>query len=256
MEKVLVYLSVIYKGDWDKIYEAILNKQPIDKKDLEKILNTVTDNYITLLNSNYPDSLKQIFKPPFVLFYKGNLSLLNERVKIAVIGSRNNSEYGKEVTETICKDLITKGNVTIVSGLAKGADSIAHKTCINENGKTIAVLANGLNITYPKENNCLYKQIAEKGLILTEYPSDIMPDPKNFLSRNRIIAGISNGVIVTEAKTKSGTMNTVSHALEAGKQIFCVPDKLNTNSGCNKLIKEGAKLIENADDVLEEYIMD
>lgn len=252
MEDILVYLSIIHNGDWNKIYQDIVEKKAIDKEDVEETLKSVTYPYITLLNSNYPECLKYIFKPPFVLFYKGDINLLNNNYKrIAVIGSRENSDYGKISTENICKDLV-KENVVIVSGLAKGIDSIAHSTCLDNKGKTIAVLGNGININYPKENEELYRKIEKEGLIVSEYPNDVQPDSFNFPQRNRIISGLSEGIVVVEAKEKSGTMNTVAHALEDGKQIFCVPERNNSNSGCNKLIKEGAKLIENARDILEE----
>lgn len=254
MEKLLVYLSVLYKGDWDKIYDAILNKVQIDKNEMEQVLTTVTDKYITLISPNYPESLKCIFKPPFVLYYSGNIELLDKKAKIAVIGNRNYSAYGKSVTESICTQLVTSKDIVIVSGLAKGIDSIAHKTCLENNGNTIAVLGNSINIFYPKENENLYNEISKKGLLLSEFPANVAPEKNNFLKRNRIIAGLSEAIVVTEAKTVSGTMNTVAHALESGKQIFCVPDRLNENSGCNKLIKEGAKLIENGFDVLDELL--
>ena len=254
MHEILVYLSIIHKGDWNKIYDTILNKEPINKEDVLKVTNHLNCKYITILDPSYPLCLKSIYKPPFVLFYKGDISLLTDNyLRIAMIGSRLNSEYGKNITECICKDLIkSERNCVIVSGLAKGIDSIAHSCCLNNSGKTIAVLGNGLDIIYPKENKNLYSRIMEKGLIISEYPPGTMPSKDNFPIRNRIIAGISNCISVMEAKEKSGTMNTVSHALEDGKQIFCVPDKCNTFSGCNKLIKEGAKLIENAKDILEE----
>ena len=254
MEKVLVYLSIIYNGDWNKIYKAILEKQEIDKEKMELTLKDVKDNYVTLLSPNYPEYLKHIYKPPFVLFYKGDLNLLLDKnlIRIAVIGSRNNTERGKLITESICRDLLSNESVVIVSGLAKGIDGIAHASCLKENGKTIAILGNGLGVCYPKENSSLYENIASKGLLISEYPHFINPLPSYFLRRNSIIAGICDGVVVTEAQVKSGTMNTVCHALEHGKQIFCVPDEINSNSGCNKLIKEGAKLIENGYDILNE----
>ena len=252
MEEILVYLSIINNGDWNLIYHDIVEKKPISKETVKKEVEKLNIKYITLLSPNYPSFLKSTFKPPFVIFYEGNIELLtDDSKKIAVIGSRINSQYGLETTKKICKGL-TEKDVTIVSGLAKGTDGIAHKSCLDNNGKTIAVIANGLNIVYPKENDKLYQTIKEKGLIISEYPPNTMPSPSNFPNRNRIIAAISNGVLVIEAKEKSGTMNTVSHALEDGKQIFCVPERCDENSGCNKLIKEGAKLVESADDVLEE----
>lgn len=251
MENVLVYLSIIHNGDWNKIYQDILEKRPLDKEDIKKTVKEINVPFITLINNNYPQCLKRIFKPPFVLFYKGDIELLNKEKKIAIIGSRENSEYGKESTQRVCKDLV-KENVCIVSGLAKGIDSIAHQSCLENSGSTIAVLGNGLNVTYPKENEKLYKLIESKGLILSEYPPNVLPEKDNFPKRNRIISGLSDGVVVIEAKEKSGTMNTVAHALEDGKPIFCFPERAECNSGCNKLIKEGAKLVENAKDILEE----
>lgn len=252
MKEILVYLSIIHKGNWNKIYQDILNKRPINKEDALAIVNKLSCSYITILDNNYPVALKSIYKPPFVLFYKGNINLLNDsRKKLAIIGSRNNSDYGEIITETICQDLVNN-NTIIVSGLAKGIDSIAHKNCLKNNGQTIAVLGNGIDVIYPQENELLYKEIACKGVLISEYPPGVTPYREHFPERNRIISGISDGIAVMEAKTKSGTMNTVSHGLEDGKQIFCVCDRVNNNSGCNKLIKEGAKLIENAQDILED----
>lgn len=252
MKEILVYLSIIHNGNWNSIYKDILDKRSINKTELDEKLKNLDVNYITLLDKDYPLSLKSTFKPPFVLFYKGNIDLLkNEKRKLAVIGSRENSEYGKNVTESICKDLV-KENFVIVSGLAKGIDSIAHHSCLTSNGNTIAVLGNGLNVFYPKENAKLYGEIEKSGLLISEYPPNTAPEKSNFPSRNRIIAGLCEGIVIIEAKEKSGTMNTVYHALEDGKQIFCVPDRINENSGCNKLIKEGAKLVESAKDIIDE----
>ena len=163
MDKVLVYLSIIHEGDWNKIYNHISEKLPVDKEEMERVINSNTCDYITILDSKYPIQLKHIFKPPFVLFYKGNVDLLtNEELKkIAVIGSRLNTDYGKHVTEEICQNIVCNSSSVIVSGLAKGIDSIAHKTCLNCGGKTIAVLGNGLNVVYPKENNKLYELISK-----------------------------------------------------------------------------------------------
>jgi len=252
MEEIIVYLSIIHNGDWNKIYQDILDKKPINKNEVKEKLKEITTPYITLLSQNYPTCLKSTFKPPFVLYYKGDITLLNgDKKRIAVIGSRDNSNYGEDSTKKICKGLV-KENIIIVSGLAKGIDAIAHKCCLDNNGKTIAVIGNGFDTIYPKENEELYKLIEERGLIISEYPPKVNPDSFNFPKRNRIIAGLSDGVVVIEAKEKSGTMNTVAHALEDGKQIFCVPERSNSNSGCNKLIKEGAKLVETAQDILEE----
>lgn len=254
MRKILAYLSIIYEGDWNKIYQSIIDKEQIDQNKMNIVLSELKVDYITIIDNNYPESLKHIYKPPFVIFYKGNLELLNNNFKkISIIGSRENSDYGKDCTNMLCKELLLKDeNIVIVSGLAKGIDSIAHTECLKQNGKTIAVIGNGLDITYPKCNKDLYESISLNGLIISEYPNGVIPKKEHFPIRNRLIAGISDGICVIEAKVKSGTMNTVSYALEEGKPIFCVPDRCFNESGCNKLIKEGAKLIENANDILED----
>ena len=208
--------------------------------------------YITLLDDNYPKRLKSIYKPPFVLFYKGNINLLSTCNKlIGVVGSRNNSKYGEKATESIVKELVSQ-NIVIVSGLAKGIDAISHTTCLAQGGATIAVLANGLKINYPFRNACLQEEIGTKGLLLTEYPDFVESNKEQFPKRNRIIAGLSDAILVTEARKKSGSMITVARALEMGKDIFCVPHLIWCDSGCNSLIKEGAKLVENANDILVE----
>lgn len=258
MNSVLLYLALFHDGNWHAIYKDILSKIYINETQRneaeEKLRKSDGIKYITLLDTDYyPDSFKSIFKPPFILFYKGNIELLkSSKKKIAVIGSRKCSEFGRKTTKEITKGLV-ENDVIIVSGLAKGIDAEAHKTCIENGGKTIAVLGNGIDVFYPKENEQLYKDIVDKGgLIISEYPPHISPNYDHFPIRNRLIAGLSDGVAVIEARRKSGSMNTVSHALENDKPIFCVPGNPNTSGGCNQLLKEGAILIENAQDILED----
>ena len=252
MEDILIYFAIKYEGDWDKIYSAINKKEKVEQKDLEETLAKNTSKCITLISDNYPQKLKTIYKPPFVLFYKGNIDLLNTQNKtIGVVGSRKNSSYGEACTKEIVSDLVKK-DIVIISGLAKGIDGIAHESCLKEKGNTIAVLANGIDIVYPDENKELQKEIGEKGLIISEYPSFKESNKEQFPKRNRIIAGLSDAILVTEASQKSGSMITVSRALEMGKDIFCVPYKIGLNSGCNSLIREGARLVESAHDILLE----
>ena len=249
MNKILVYFAIKYNGDWDQIYAAINRKEKVDVSEMEKIVDRCECNYITILDSNYPIRLKSIYKPPFVLFYKGDITLLDNAYKtIAVVGSRNCSLYGKKASEQIVKEL-TDEKFLIISGLAKGIDSIAHLTCLENEGKTIAILGNGIGIYYPDENKVLQETIANKGLILSEYPYSVSANKENFPKRNRIIAGLADGVLVTDCKNKSGSMITVSRALEMGKDIFCIPHPIGVNSGCNTLIKEGAKLVESVKDI-------
>ena len=252
MDKILVYFAIKYEGEWDSIYAAINKKERVDPVEMEKVLSKNTSKYVTLIDDKYPARLKSIYKPPFVLFYKGDFELLNGSERyIAVIGSRKNNDYGKNVTSKLVSELV-KENVIIVSGLASGIDSIAHKCSLDNGGKTIAVVGSGLDRVYPLENEGLQNDIYSNGLVVSEYPSFIESKKDNFPKRNRIIAGLSDGVLVTQAKKKSGSMITVSRALEMGKEIFCVPDIIGVDSGCNQLIKEGARLVENAYDVLSE----
>lgn len=252
MEDILVYFAIKYGGDWDLIYSAINKKERVDQEDLKSIIESNKSEYITLIGDKYPSRLKSIYKPPFVLFYKGDISLLNTECKtIGVVGSRENSDYGKRVTEKLVKELV-KEDCVIISGLAKGIDSIAHRACLDSNGKTIAVLGNGISNVYPKDNKMLQDEISNFGVVISEYPDFIESNRDNFPKRNRIIAGLSDGILVTEAKNKSGSMITVSRALEMGKDIFCIPSSIEVESGCNTLIKEGAKLVECAKDILLE----
>ena len=219
------------------------------------------ENNIDIINiyeKNYPQNLKQIYDPPISLYIKGNLNILNNK-NIGIVGCRECSNYGKRATKYFAYNL-AKENINIVSGLAKGVDSYAHigSLCTryeNENyGKTIAVVGNGLDIVYPKENIKLANEIIRSGgAIISEYPCGTKPDKMNFPARNRIISGISQGIIVVEAKEKSGTLITVDFALEQGRDIFVVPGNINSiNSvGTNELIKQGAKLITTYKDILK-----
>lgn len=252
MNNILLYFAIKYEGDWDKIYEAINKKEKVDSCELEKLVSNNKDKFITLIDSDYPRRLKNIYKPPFVLFYRGKKELLEDgNLNVGVVGSRNNSSYGKYACEKIVKELVDN-KVTIISGLAKGIDSIAHQITLDNQGNTIAVLGNGLDVNYPKENKELQASIEENGIVISEYPSFKESNKENFPKRNRIIAGLSDGILVCEANKKSGSMITVSRALEMGKDIFCVPYQIDKKSGCNTLIKEGAKLVESASDILNE----
>ena len=177
---------------------------------------------IKLQDENYPEKLRNIYNPPKELYILGNEKLLNEKA-IAVVGCRACSDYGRKVSFEISKQL-NKHDIVVISGFAKGIDSYAHKGAIYENGKTIAVLGCGLDVIYPAENKELYMQILKaKGVIITEYPIGTRPLKQNFPARNRIISGLSDGVLVVEARKRSGTLITVEHALEQGKDVYAVP---------------------------------
>ena len=212
-------------------------------------------NFITINDDVYPECLKEISNPPLKLYYKGNLDLLKEERLIAVVGTRNPSSYGKLCCEYMVKKM-TSANITIVSGFAKGIDSIAHKTSLLTDGKTIAVIASGLDIVYPASNLSLYREIEEKGLILSEYEAGVKPFKGNFPQRNRIIAGLSKGTIVVESKNRGGSLITADLALEFNRDVYAVPGDVFSeySKGCNNLIRDSrAKSLSNINELLEDY---
>ena len=212
-------------------------------------------NFITIKDDVYPECLKEISNPPLKLYYKGNLDLLKEERLIAVVGTRNPSSYGKLCCEYMVKKM-TSANITVVSGFAKGIDSIAHKTSLLTDGKTIAVIASGLDIVYPASNLSLYREIEEKGLILSEYEAGVKPFKSNFPQRNRIIAGLSKGTIVVESKNRGGSLITADLALEFNRDVYAVPGDVFSeySKGCNNLIRDSrAKSLSNINELLEDY---
>ena len=199
----------------------------------------------------YPKRLKEIYLPPIVLFYKGRLELFN-RLSIGIVGARNHTPYSKEALEYLLPDILER-KVSIISGLARGVDSLAHQITLELNGETIAVIGNGINICYPKENQSLYDAIGKKGLILSEYPLDSPPLKFHFPYRNRIIAGLSHGLCVIEAKMHSGSLITANVALSENRQVFALPGNITSeySKGTNELITAGAFPIRNANDILD-----
>ena len=212
-------------------------------------------NFITINDDVYPECLKEISNPPLKLYYKGNLDLLKEERLIAVVGTRNPSSYGKLCCEYMVKKM-SRANITIVSGFAKGIDSIAHKTSLLTEGKTIAVIASGLDIVYPASNLSLYREIEEKGLILSEYEAGVKPFKSNFPQRNRIIAGLSKGTIVVESKDRGGSLITADLALKFNRDVYAVPGDVFSeySKGCNNLIRDSrAKSLSNINELLKDY---
>lgn len=222
----------------------------------EEFVNSIEKlgiKWITIFDEGYPKLLKEIYDPPVVLYYKGDPSVFNTKC-IAVVGTRKMTGYGKIVTEKFISGLVG-ANLTIVSGLARGVDSEAHKRTIKETGKTIAVLGGGLKNIYPPENNSLAEQIIlSSGIILSEFSPDNPSFPGNFPARNRIISGLSLGVLVIEAAADSGSLITARLSLEQGREVFAVPGPITSDlsKGPISLINEGARAVMEPEEILEE----
>ncbi len=234
--------------------QFIAGRQAIDlPRELDKVWQCGA-HIVSFDDPAYPRLLREIADRPLVLYVRGKLSEAEARA-IAVVGTRKPSKYGWDAARTVSQNL-AQHNVTIVSGLAHGIDTAAHRGALDD-GRTIAVMATGIDRVYPAENTELAEQIASNGALITEMPIGTAPLGKNFPQRNRIISGMSLGVLVAEAPEKSGAMNTVSHAIDQGRDVFAMPHNIfsKTGRGCNALIQDGAKLVMRVSDVLQELNM-
>jgi DNA processing protein len=225
---------------------------------IAKELRQIENRGIKILHikdENYPTSLRNIPTPPILLYVLGDIREMDQTA-LAIVGSRSPTPYGKWVADGLGRALAETG-FTIVSGMARGIDSIAHRAALAAGGKTIAVLGSGLEIIYPPENKGLMQKIPESGAVVSEFPLFTKPEKLNFPIRNRIISGLSLGVIVIEAAANSGSLITATHALEQDREVFAVPGNIQSpkSKGSNRLIKKGAKLVEDIEDVLEELPM-
>lgn len=209
---------------------------------------------ITRFDDVYPERLQHIYQPPWVLYAKGKIDLLQNDKMIAVVGTRKPTSYGKEVTEYFVKELTSHGYI-IVSGLARGIDIKAHEEAVKNKGQTIAILGSGINHIYPQEFSQFAHQLTKNHLLLSEYPPDTSPAKHHFPQRNRIISGISMGTVVIEAKEKSGSLITARFALEHGREVFAVPGPITSemSKGTHQLIQEGAKLVQKIEDIFDEF---
>lgn len=234
------------------IFRLLNNEYKIKAyKYLEYMIKNKID-IISIQDVKYPKQLKDIYDPPIAIYVQGNVNIMQNYELISIVGSRQCSYYGRKIALELSKYLSDK-NITIVSGLAKGIDSYSHIGALKGGGKTIAVLGSGLAQIYPKENIKLALNIIEEGgTIISEYPIDEMPNRLNFPARNRIISGLSNKLIIVEARKNSGSLITVDYALEQGKEIYAVPGNITSNisEGTNELIKDGANIITSYEDVL------
>lgn len=207
---------------------------------------------LSILDSNYPLELKEIYNPPVLLFYQGNIELLS-KPKLAVVGARQASQIGCQSVKKIIKE--TNNQFVIVSGLARGIDTAAHVSALKNGGSSIAVIGSGLDVYYPTENKKLQEYMSYNHLVLSEYFTGEQPLKFHFPERNRIIAGLCQGIVVAEAKMRSGSLITCERALEEGREVFAIPGNIidGKSDGCHHLIQEGAKYIISGKDILSEY---
>ncbi|GAB3793904.1 DNA-processing protein DprA [Virgibacillus kimchii] len=232
------------------IYNDIRNQQL-----MENVMEDIIKYYIvTIMDKHYPPQLKAIEDPPIVLYMLGNPKLLTHIPSLSVIGTRKPSKEAMEKTKYVIEPLVNADWV-IVSGMARGIDSFAHRISLSSDGKTIAVLGGGFQHVYPRENYTLFREIVKNGLVLSEYPPSIPPKKYHFPERNRIISGLSFGTLVIEATEKSGTLITVDQALDQGREVYAVPGSplIPQTIGCNQMIREGAKLVLHASDIAEDW---
>lgn len=256
--------TIANEGAWENTRSLHLPLSEKEKKilsylpsvdEMESLLENLLSRGIRVYLRNeegFPFPLKEIPDAPYLLYIKGDYEP-EDLLAVSVVGARKCTHYGAWACEKFVREL-SPYQVTIVSGLALGIDRIAHETAIENGTRTIAVIGNGLDTIYPASHRNLYPKVVDNGCIITEFPTWAGSLPHHFPYRNRLIAGLSLGTIVIEAKKKSGTMSTATHALEQGKEVFCVPGNLNSvfSEGCNALIQEGAKILLQVDDILEE----
>ncbi len=221
-----------------------------------KLLHKYNANIVTFWDELYPPLLKKTADPPALLYVRGQL-LPGEHRMLAMVGTRSPSSYGKLMAERFAREL-QRRDITIVSGLARGIDTISHRATLAAGGRTIAVLGTGVDVVYPSENKELAKKICDNGALVSEFPMGAGPDAPHFPRRNRIIAGMCLGTLVVEAGLNSGALITTDFALEQGREVFAIPGNINNPKcyGCNRLIQQGAKLVQTIDDILEELQID
>ena len=238
--------------DYKTARTVILQRSSISPDAEMEKLDRVGVTAINWHHTTYPVRLKEISDPPFLLYVRGEILPEDER-SVAVVGTRKATAYGREAAGTLARDLARIG-VTIASGLARGIDAIAHRAAMDAGGRTIAVFGSGLDVIYPSEHIRLAQEITKSGALVSEYPLGTKPKPNHFPMRNRIMSGMTLGTLVVEAPKPSGALLTVKHALEQDREVFCVPGSIFSPAslGTNDLIQQGAKLVLNHNDVLEE----
>ena len=256
--KILIYLAVKYDGDPFKIINAVRLREDehVPYSEMEKVCDSIKSKVITYLDKDFPSKLKTMFRPPLVLFYYGDITLLDDnKRRYGVVGSREYSEYGEAVTKKIVEEM-GRGKV-LVSGMAKGIDAIGHQAALDNKVRTIAVLGSGIDNCYPEENEELYERLKKEELVISEYPNMSEPDKAHFPMRNRIVVALSDALIVPQINSHvSGTTISVNLAVGSNKPVYVVPHSIFEGTVNNDLIQEGANVAESGRQILEDLHWD
>ena len=256
--KILIYLAVKYDGDPFKIINAVRLREDehVPYSEMEKVCDSIKSKVITYLDKDFPSKLKTMFRPPLVLFYYGDITLLDDnKRRYGVVGSREYSDYGEAVTKKIVKEM-GRGKV-LVSGMAKGIDTIGHQAALDNKVRTIAVLGSGIDNCYPEENKELYERLKKEELVISEYPNMSEPDKAHFPMRNRIVVALSDALIVPQINSHvSGTTISVNLAVGSNKPVYVVPHSIFEGTVNNDLIQEGANVAESGRQILEDLHWD
>ena len=246
---IIIFLCCKYKGQWKDVLDALRAREDINPSEVERVVKGLRCNVVTIMDEDYPEILRHVIQPPFALFYRGDLRLIsNHKRCITIVGSREPTDYARTYSETIASDCARNG-ATIVSGLARGIDTAAAVGALPY-GKAVAILGNGFNHYYPPENSHLQREIASKGLLLSEYPPFVGPSSEHFPCRNRLLAALSGVTFVGEAGPRSGTLITAGFALGFNRDLAALPFRAGEGKLNNELIKDGATPVETGDDLL------
>ena len=252
--KILIYLAVKYDGDPVKMLTALKMKEPfgVSYEEIERVCNSIKSKVITFIDKDFPKKLKEMYRPPFVLFYYGDISLLyDDKKRYAVVGSRDYSEYGEAVTKKIVKEIGREA--ILVSGLARGIDTVGHQAAIDNHARTIAVLGSGIDNCYPVDNQELYEKLKREELVISEYPNMSEPKKEHFPMRNRLVVSLSEGIVVPQINSHiSGTIISVNLAVSQNKPVFVVPHPFDDGTINNELLDEGADIAVCGGQILEE----
>lgn len=251
---VLVTMSVMNDGDWNGIYRMLKEKVPVSHEEVQEAYTRISCPCLAFTDREYPDAFKSVWHPPLTTFYRGDISLLNHSRILAVIGSREPSQYTVDTVSRLLQEAIRLDpTIAVVSGMARGVDAVAMRTALDAGAKVIGIMGSGIDSVYPESSRDIYDRcIAEGGLIISEYPGSTSPKRDNFPFRNRLIAALSRCILACQVGQRSGTYITIRYGLDLGKNIALIPQRLEDGEMTNLLFRDGATLVTEACDIVRE----